>query len=223
MTRTKMLGVALATALTMATTTLSAEAAPAKVTMKQLPTVAQVGKIVPALKGGQVVDMAERAVERPGARCGASKRVKAASGRMATYLPKFDVDNDPNEMAARSVLVHTVRFANTKQAKQVLDGYTRMTKKCLGKMDGADARRLALPKLGDQRAGYTITGLAEMMDEAPNDPNNGELSAVNLPNNAAFIISRKGKTVVQVWQFTPKKPKKAQPIKLTRLALKRAS
>ncbi len=171
------------------------------VTAKQLPGLAQVAKIAPELANGlRVVDRAKR-VEGPGKTCRAESSTKAASGRSALYMPKDFTGEGATDML---VYLEVFEMKTKKDATKVAGSYRRFAKLCSGKqLDGATISRLALPKIGQQRAAMRMTA---------DDGYEG-----------ALTIVRRGRTVVITTVGDGQVVKRADAVALTRLAFRTAT
>ncbi|GAA1104832.1 hypothetical protein GCM10009668_25230 [Nocardioides dubius] len=196
------MGIAAASMLVLTGAMGTAQAAPATVTNKNLPTMAEVVKAVPQLKGGVASKEKSRTYDGPGKKCTGSKKTKADAGRMAVYMPDFEAE----VMQDTFVMVHTLKFANKAKAKAIIADVKRYAKRCSGKVyDGAKSSKLTLPKIGDERAGLAM----HMKGEGPE-------------MRANLVVTRKGRTLVQVIQMGGDKPAKSQTVAVAKVALKRS-
>lgn len=200
--RKRLVGIAAATALLLSGAIGTAQAAPAKVTNKNLPSMAEVVKAVPQLTGGEVMKQKNRIYEGPGKKCTGSKVTKADAGRMAVYMPDFEAE----VMQDTFVMVQTLRFPTKAKAKALIADVQRYAKRCSGKIyDGAKSSKLALPKIGDQRAGLSMHMKEDGMEMRAN-----------------MIVTRKGRTLIQVMQTSTSAIAKSETIKVAKVALKRS-
>ncbi|MFS3126946.1 hypothetical protein ACLM5J_00920 [Nocardioides sp. Bht2] len=200
--RKKFVGIVAASALLLSGAMGTAQAAPKPVTDKNLPTMAQVAKAVPTLKKGSFFGEKLRVIDVPGKTCEATKRAKADAGRVGVYLPHPKSELGFNGMT----MVQTVRFTKKAKAKQVVSDFQRFVKRCSGKsMDGTKMTSIKVPKLGDQRVGFFMRTVEE-----------GEEMIANV------IVTRRGGTVIQVFQFGAEKSDKSQTVGVTRAALQRS-
>lgn len=174
----------------------------------EVPTLAQVAKIYPHLKGGDVEEVREPKVRMPTKTCKDGAVIKGAVGLDATYGPSFQSIDDFVVTAKKPLVgVTALTFPSTKVATRyfrasLTEGATCPQTDPFG--DDVQLKKLKF-KLGEERAGFQI----RMGPETPITAN--------------VLLIRSGRSVLTVNSMSMQgKGAPAVPltIKLARLALK---
>ncbi len=195
------LGVVVPGAASADETAAVARQAGSSVTAKQLPGLVKVARIAPELADGFRIVNREKQVEGPGTTCRAESSTKAAAGRSAIYTTTDFAGESADSML---VYLEVFEMKSKKDAVKVAGSYRRFAKLCAGKdLDGAKVSRLALPKIGQQRAAMRMTA-----DDG---------------YEAALTIARRGRTLVITTVGDDRRVKRADVVAMTRLAFRTAT
>lgn len=184
----------------------SAEAAASGVSATKLPTLAEVTKVVPAIKGGRATTQKTKAYYGNTGECRPEgRRTSIKAGRMTSYWGK-PTRSGPGSEAH----VEVAHFKTKRAAQRAMADYAAWVKNC--KESSPELlllKQQAVPKLGHQRLGFLTKYAAS--DELPE-------------RSTSSILVRKGRMVVQIarWQ-KGHEVKFKQSVRLVRVAYKRAS
>lgn len=178
----------------------------------RVPTLAQVVKIYPGLRGAEVEINREPSVKSPGTGCDEGKRVKGAVGREAEYSPAFDLTKPGYGMtgATPSVSVVAERFPTTRAARGYFTAGAEQLEHCFTEGDDDIEIRSAKPirfRLGAQHAGYRATAAVAGMRM------NMNVLAVRAGRHVVFVMTM---------SLTKAAPSIAKTVDVARLALRTA-
>lgn len=139
----------------------------ARVTRASLPSVQQVAKIYPSLRGGERDVSGARTIGAPGKDCLEEVAQRGRSGLRAEYAGAQPTPDDSAQLPvlpAATVMVWTVRMKNLKQARRTTGAFVRFAndKRCarLARQEGTSITKVSLGRTGQQRVGlrYTYEG-----------------------------------------------------------------
>ncbi len=127
----------------------AASAAPRTIGADDLPTVAEAGRAVPTLlRGTRKINPSARAYRAPASCRDRVRKVRAASGREATYVGRDPIDS-------HKVLVNTARMQTKRQARAIVRGWQRLLVVCpkvATPQVRARFKSYRMPRMGQQQA-----------------------------------------------------------------------
>ncbi|MFS3126947.1 hypothetical protein ACLM5J_00925 [Nocardioides sp. Bht2] len=204
--RVRLVGAATAVALLVGGGAIgSAEAASSGVSTKDLPTLAEVVKVVPAIKGGRTTTQKTKAYYGNTGDCRPEgRRTTIRVGRITSYWAKPSRTGFGSEAH-----VEVAHFKTKKAARRAMTDYTAWVKNCKeSSPELLFLKQQPVPKLGHQRLGFATKYAAS--DELP-------------ARSTSSILVRKGRMVVQVMRWQKGHDVKfKQTVGLVRVAYKRA-
>lgn len=191
----------------------SASAAPKKAKPPAVPTLAQVVKIYPKLKGGQSESHREDAVKGLRKNCSETKAIKGAVGNQGSYVPNMDGETDAFFLTADAPMlgVTAERLPSNKVARTYVTSLIKNLPTCITQEDeeaeGATTVEKVKVRLGNQSAGFRVWST------------DGEMTMAWV-----MVLVRSGKHVVAVdaMSFDGTAPSVPKLVKLAKVALKTA-
>lgn len=189
----------------------SASAAPKKAKPPAVPTLAQVVKVYPKLKGGQFESQPEGSVQGLRKNCQDGKAIKGAVGREAYYSPKMDPEAEDFGITADAPMISVVaeRLPSKKVARTYATSVIKNLPDCFSEDEegGATTVEKVKVRLGNQSAAFRVW-----------------MTDGDTVNAMVVLVARAGKHVVlmSAMSFDGGSPEVPKLAKLAKVALKTA-